>query len=32
MHEFMKRVREGGLTSALQERDKPFGDYRTTDK
>ena len=32
MHEFMKRVRQGGLTAALSERDKPFGDYRTTDK
>jgi enoyl-CoA hydratase len=29
MHEFIKRVREGGLTTALQERDQPFGDYRT---
>ena len=29
MHEFMKRVREGGLTAALQQRDEPFGDYRT---
>jgi enoyl-CoA hydratase len=32
MHEFMKRVREGGLTTALQERDQPFGDYRTSEK
>ena len=32
MHEFIKRVREGGLTSALQERDQPFGDYRTTEQ
>jgi enoyl-CoA hydratase len=31
MHEFMKRVREGGLTSALQQRDQPFGDYRTSE-
>jgi enoyl-CoA hydratase len=32
MFEFMKRVREGGLTAALQERDQPFGDYRTSEK
>jgi enoyl-CoA hydratase len=32
MHEFMKRVREGGLTAALQERDQPFGDYRTVER
>ena len=32
MHEFMKRVRQGGLTAALSERDKPFGDYRTTEE
>ena len=31
MHEFMKRVRQGGLTAALSERDKPFGDYRTSE-
>jgi enoyl-CoA hydratase len=29
MHEFIARVRSGGLTTALQERDQPFGDYRT---
>jgi enoyl-CoA hydratase len=27
-HEFIAKMR-GGLTDALQERDKPFGDYRT---
>jgi enoyl-CoA hydratase/carnithine racemase len=31
MHEFIARVRSGGLTTALQERDAPFGDYRTTE-
>lgn len=29
LHEFMARVREQGLTGALQERDAPFADYRT---
>ena len=29
MHEFLKATREKGLTGALQQRDKPFGDYRT---
>jgi enoyl-CoA hydratase len=29
MHEFLKKMREGGLTEAFQQRDKPFGDYRT---
>ena len=29
MAEFLKLVRDEGLTGALQERDKPFGDYRT---
>ena len=30
MHEFIGRIqREGGVTAALQERDAPFGDYRT---
>jgi enoyl-CoA hydratase len=29
MHEFLKRIRERGLTGALEERDSPFGDYRT---
>jgi len=32
MHEFMARVRKEGLTSALSQRDKPFGDYRTTEE
>jgi enoyl-CoA hydratase len=32
MREFLAatRERDGGLTGALQERDQPFGDYRTT--
>ena len=30
MHEFVREMR-GGLTEALQRRDEPFGDYRTTD-
>ncbi len=29
-HEFMKKLPKG-LTEALQERDEPFGDYRTAD-
>jgi enoyl-CoA hydratase len=29
LHEFLARTREQGLTAALQERDQPFGDYRT---
>lgn len=29
LHDFMERTREQGLTGALQERDQPFGDYRT---
>ena len=29
MAEFLKLVRDEGLTGALQERDEPFGDYRT---
>lgn len=28
-HEFMKQMASGGLTQTLQERDEPFGDYRT---
>ena len=32
LHEFMKKVREKGLTDALQERDTPFGDYRTRER
>jgi enoyl-CoA hydratase len=30
MHDFVGAARERGLTNALQERDAPFGDYRTT--
>jgi enoyl-CoA hydratase len=30
MHEFLKKMKEEGLTQALQQRDEPFGDYRTT--
>jgi enoyl-CoA hydratase len=30
MREFIGATREKGLTGALQERDAPFGDYRTT--
>lgn len=30
MRDFVGKVREKGLTTALQERDQPFGDYRTT--
>ena len=29
MHKFIGAARERGLTNALQERDAPFGDYRT---
>jgi enoyl-CoA hydratase len=29
--EFLAKVQEQGLTGTLQERDQPFGDYRTTD-
>ena len=32
LHEFMKQTHEKGLTGALQDRDQPFGDYRTTDE
>jgi enoyl-CoA hydratase len=28
MHEFLAKMREQGLTQALQQRDAPFGDYR----
>lgn len=28
-HAFLEEMREKGLTNALQERDEPFGDYRT---
>jgi enoyl-CoA hydratase len=31
MHNFVNASREKGLTAALQERDAPFGDYRTTE-
>lgn len=31
LHDFMARVRKDGLTATLQERDRPFGDYRTKD-
>jgi len=30
MRDFVGKAREQGLTKALQERDEPFGDYRTT--
>jgi enoyl-CoA hydratase len=30
LHEFMASTREKGLKGALQERDEPFGDYRTS--
>jgi len=29
MRKFVGAAREKGLTTALQERDEPFGDYRT---
>jgi len=29
LHEFLSQIRKQGLTGALQERDAPFGDYRT---
>lgn len=32
MHEFMARTKEQGLKAALQERDEPFGDYRTKER
>ncbi|MEE2664198.1 MAG: enoyl-CoA hydratase-related protein [Myxococcota bacterium] len=31
MHEFLAQTQKKGLTKALQERDAPFGDYRTSD-
>ena len=31
MHEFLASAQEKGLKAALQERDQPFGDYRTTE-
>jgi hypothetical protein len=30
MQEFMAQIQKEGLTGALQGRDQPFGDYRTT--
>ena len=30
MREFLGSTQKEGLTGALQERDAPFGDYRTT--
>ncbi|MGH0028393.1 MAG: enoyl-CoA hydratase-related protein [Myxococcota bacterium] len=32
MHAFLKNTAEKGLKGALQERDEPFGDYRTGEK
>jgi enoyl-CoA hydratase len=32
MTEFITKVRDKGLTEALQERDAPFGDYRTVEE
>jgi enoyl-CoA hydratase len=32
MHEFMARTQEKGLKGALQQRDEPFGDYRTKEE
>jgi enoyl-CoA hydratase len=32
MHAFLKSTAEKGLKGALQERDEPFGDYRTSEK
>ena len=29
MSEFLSSIQSGGLTEALQQRDEPFGDYRT---
>ena len=31
LHEFLAKTREKGLTGALQDRDRPFGDYRTSE-
>jgi enoyl-CoA hydratase len=30
MTNFLAKVAESGLTEALQQRDEPFGDYRTS--
>ena len=32
MHEFLANIQAKGLTTALQERDAPFGDYRTKEQ
>ena len=32
LHEFMEKTRKHGLKAALQQRDEPFGDYRTTEE
>jgi len=32
LHEFMAQTAKKGLTGALQDRDQPFGDYRTTER
>ena len=31
MADFLEKARGGGLTDALQARDQPFGDYRTSE-
>jgi len=31
MQQFLAQTRKKGLTTALQERDAPFGDYRTSE-
>jgi enoyl-CoA hydratase/carnithine racemase len=31
LHDFVAKTRKQGLTAALEERDQPFGDYRTRD-
>jgi enoyl-CoA hydratase len=31
-HEFMKQMASGSLTQVLQDRDEPFGDYRTREE
>jgi len=31
LHEFLAQINEKGLKGALQERDEPFGDYRTSE-
>jgi enoyl-CoA hydratase len=31
LHDFIAKTRQKGLTTALEERDQPFGDYRTRD-